>query len=219
MRRGFTIAELVIAIALVALVASLALPASVALLNNEGRRSGLFACESALRAARERAMRDKTLLEIGAIQDNGVWSLAVRPYRVGTAGGRAYDEGAVGFDGAESEDEPAWDVIATLPKGFAFRFEPMPMLGAPIDSSPITEDLLRGVGPDEDAQRVAIVLPSGVVEGIESWRLVTDALSSEPRVDVLRIARWTGAVSATRELAETSDLLGGEASPSPAGTP
>lgn len=188
MTRAFSIVELVIAIALLGLVAALALPAGVALLTNEGRRSGLFACESALRTVRDHAMRDAMIIEIGALEQDGAWTLVTRP--LGTA------QSDVGAD--DSDDERAWDVIATLPDGFAFRFEPMPTAIESLDALP---EPPAALGPQPlEPERVALVLPSGAVEANEAWRLVTDT-DGAPRVDLLRVGRWTGHIEPERDVA------------------
>ncbi|MEM1423400.1 MAG: hypothetical protein AAGH64_05285 [Planctomycetota bacterium] len=195
MTRAFSIVELVIAIALLGLVAALALPAGVALLTNEGGRSGLFVCEGAVRAVRDTAMREAVILEIGATEDEGSWTLVARPME-------------------SADDPPAWETVATLPDGFAFRFEPMPTLADSLDRTPAPPVAFSAA--ENEPERVAVVLPSGAVEGVGTWRLVTEQPGND-RVDLLSIAKWTGAITPRRET-QSNSLLG-ERDPTPPAEP
>ncbi|GAB4548237.1 MAG: hypothetical protein Tsb0013_08670 [Phycisphaerales bacterium] len=207
MCRAFTIVELVIAIGLVALVAALALPAGVSLLASEGRRSGVFVCEAAVRSVRDRAMRDRTVMVIGAIERDGAWALVARPYATPAVDDDAQQD--------TDDDPPAWDAVASLPEGFAFRFEPLSTVDDDTPLAPEADPFAGLRGSEPEPERVALVLPSGAVEGVDTWRLVTET-ESGPRVDRLRIARWTGAITAEREASDDPYALVEPEAPVPA---
>lgn len=196
-RPAFTIVELIIALSLLALVATLALPASIELLSREGNRSALFACESAIRSVRADAMRDGVLIEIGARAEGHRWQLVARPYSSGAPSDARIDV-ALDIWSEPDEEEARWNVIATLPQGFAFRFEPMPTMADALESGPEIEAPI-GFAREVAPERVAIALPNGAIEGVGTWRLVTDTASATPKVERLSIARWTGGLSAVVE--------------------